>query len=150
MVKLDYYASIGFALELLAKSPYHRQHKIGDYLRIEVLPAIAAKQVRFYMSEDSVPSAFVTWAWLSKEVEKDIHSTGRALTQDEWKCGNHLFFNDWITPYNNIREVLHDMTHHIFPDQAATSLRRNQDGSVRRINRWTGINLRRVEEEAIV
>lgn len=149
MVKLDYYASMGFALELLAKSPYHRQQKVGDYIRIEIFPAIAANQIRFYMSEDDVPSALVTWAWLSKEVERDIHNTGRALARDEWNCGSRLFFNDWITPYNNIREVAHDMTHNIFADQVATSLRRNQDGSVRRINRWTGVNLRRAEEEAV-
>ena len=149
MVNIDYYASNGFALELLAQSKYHRQHQLGSYFRTEILPALWANQARFYLTEAGVPTAMVTWAWLSEEVEKEIHTTGRALTRDEWKCGDRLFFNDWITPYNNIREVLHDMTHVIFPDQVATSLRRNQDGTVRRINRWTGVNLRRTEEEAV-
>ena len=85
-----------------------------------------------------MPTAMVTWAWLNGDVERDVHETGRALSHEEWNCGKRLFFNDWITPYNNIREVLHDMTHNIFPDEAATSLRRNSDGTVRRVNRWTG------------
>ena len=89
----------------------------------------------------------VTWAWLSRDVEADVLATGRALDRDEWKCGDRLFFNDWITPYDNTREVLHDMTHNVFPGAVATSLRRNPDGTVRRVNRWTGVNLRRAKEE---
>lgn len=142
MVNIDHYASVGFALELLAKSDYHRQYKIGDYFRVEILPALWCGQCRFYLTPEGIPTAMVTWAWLSEQVESTIHSSGRALGQDEWNCGNRLFFNDWITPYGNIKEVAHDMTHNIFPNEVATSLRRNPDGSVRRINRWTGINLR--------
>lgn len=146
MVKIDYYSSVGYALELLAQSPYHRQHKLGDYFRTEILPAIWAGQIRFYVTDQGLPSAMATWAWLSKDVEADIHVTGRALTRDEWNCGDRLFFNDWVTPYGNIREIVHDMTHNIFPEEVATSLRRNPDGSVRRINRWTGIKLREAAE----
>lgn len=40
------------------------------------------------------------------------------------------------------------MTHAVFPDEIATSLRRRPDGSVRRINRWTGANLRRPSAQA--
>lgn len=144
---IDYYAGVGYALELLAQSEYHRTHILGDYFRMEILPALWYRQSRFYLTDDCVPTAMVTWAWLSKKVESEIHSTGRPLFQDEWKCGNRLFINDWITPYENVREVLRDMTHNVFPDEVATSLRRNPDGSVRRINRWTGVNLRKLREE---
>jgi cytolysin-activating lysine-acyltransferase len=37
----------------------------------------------------------------------------------------------------------------VFPDTVATSLRRNHDGSVRRINRWTGVNIRKTSMEAV-
>ncbi|WP_404405724.1 toxin-activating lysine-acyltransferase [Pelagibacterium halotolerans] len=149
MVNIDYYASVGYALELLAQSRYHKQHALGEYLRVEILPALWAKQARFYVTDTGIPTAMVTWAWLSEAVERDVHATGRALAHDEWNCGDRLFFNDWITPYDNIREVLHDMTHTIFPDEVATSLRRNADGSVRRINRWTGVNVRKATEGAV-
>ena len=148
MVNLDEYASAGFALELLAQSPYHKRHKLGDYFRTEILPALWVNQARFYLTEEGVPTAMVTWAWLNKEVEKDVHETGRSLTHDEWQCGDRLFCNDWITPYNNIREVLHDMKNNIFPNHIATSLRRNQDGSVRRINRWTNVKSQRMKKKA--
>ena len=147
MVSIDRYASTGYALELLARSDYHRQFELGAYFRVEVLPAFDCAQARFYLTPEGVPAAMVTWAWLSAEVARDVITTGRALTREEWTCGDRLFFNDWITPYGNVRDVLHDMTHNIFPDEVATSLRRNSDGSVRRVNRWTGANLRKCRQE---
>ena len=90
----------------------------------------------------------VTWAWLSKEVERDVHATGRALVHDEWQCGNRLFINDWIAPYGNIRALTHDIGKNVFPDDVATSLRRNPDGSVRRVCRWTGSKRRKANAEA--
>jgi len=77
----------------------------------------------------------VTWAWLSEPVEREVHATGRALAAHEWNCGNRLFFNDWVSPYGNAREIRRDIMQ-VFPVDLATSLRRNLDGSVRRINRW--------------
>ena len=138
----EYYSGFGFAIELLAHSEYHRKFEMGDYLDTEILPPMKCDQIRYYVSDGGIPTAMVTWAWLSEEIQTDIHATGRALTEDEWNCGDRLFFNDWITPYGNTRDVLKDMTHNIFPDEVATSLRRNPDSSVRRINRWTGINIR--------
>lgn len=46
MVKIDYFASVGYALELLAQSEYHRQFHLGDYFRVEILPALWCGQVR--------------------------------------------------------------------------------------------------------
>jgi len=145
-----YYENIGFALELLAQSIYHKQKNISDYFRVEVLPAIWKNQARFYVTKDGIPRAMVTWAWLSEAIEEEVHATGRALALHEWECGNRLFFNDWVTPYGNIQEVLRDMTCNLFPNEIATSLRRNQDGSVRRINRWTGANIRRFDKRAVM
>lgn len=149
MVNIDYYAATGYALELLAQSPYHRQFQLGAYFRVEILPALWCGQCRFYLTDQGTPTAMVTWAWLTDEVQCDLHHTGRALERDEWSNGSRLFFNDWITPFDNIREVLHDMTNNIFPNELATSLRRNSDGSVRRVNRWTGVNLRKAEIGAV-
>jgi cytolysin-activating lysine-acyltransferase len=148
MVNIDYYASVGYALELLAQSEYHRQFPLGDYFRVEILPALWCGQTRFYLTPEGVPTAMITWAWLSDEVQSEVHSSGRALRHDEWSCGNRLFCNDWITPYDNIREVVHDMTHNIFPNEIATSLRRNPDGTVRCAKRWTGVNLRKTNKKA--
>ncbi len=147
-MRIDLYAGVGYALELLAQSEYHRTRRLGDYFRTEILPALRCGQSRFHVTEDCVPTALVTWAWLSKEVETDVHATGRALFQDEWMCGDRLFINDWIAPYGNVRALTHDIGNNVFPDNVATSLRRNPDGSVRRVNRWIGANRRKTNAEA--
>lgn len=147
MRQIDFYASVGYALELLALSEYHRRLPVGRYLSVEILPALRHGQARFYLTPEGIPTAMVTWARLSQEVEREIHATGRAVAAHEWQCGDRLFCNDWITPYGNLREVVQDITQNVFPDAVATSLRRNPDGSVRRINRWTGAHLRRAKAE---
>ena len=135
---LDPYCSVGYALELLAHSPYHSQLEVGPYFDIEIMPPLERNQVRFYISEEGVPNGMVTWAWLSKEVELEVHQTGRALSADEWLCGDRLFFNDWIAPFGGSRKIAHDLVNNIFPNHTASSLRRNKDGSVRKVNRWLG------------
>ncbi len=148
-LNLDEYTQVGFALELLAQSDYHQQYSVGDYFRTEILPPIWTNQVRFYLTAEGVPTAMMTWAWLSQEVEQEMHQTGRSLEQDEWQSGERLFFNDWIAPYGNIRSVMHDIATNVFPDKTATSIRRNMDGSIRKINYWTGITLRQQREAKI-
>ena len=67
-MNIDYHTSVGFAVEMLAKSPYHRGFKIGDYLAIEILPALWANQVRFYLTDEGIPTAMLTWALLSDAI----------------------------------------------------------------------------------
>jgi len=81
----------------------------------------------------------VTWAWLSDEVRDDIHKSGRVLSKQEWKSGDNLFFNDFVTPYGHLKEVIRDLKN-LFPNEIATSLRRHQDSSVRKVNRWVGVD----------
>lgn len=138
---IDYCTSIGFALELLATSAYHKQLKARSYICSQILPALRVNQIRFYLTDQGIPTALVTWALLSEEVERELHTSGRSLTGKEWNCGPRLYFNDCIAPYGNYRVVSHDLVHNVFPDvKIASSLRRNADGTVRRINRWVGKN----------
>ena len=149
MVEIDNYASAGFALELLARSPYHRQQKLGDYYRTEILPAIWTQQIRFYLTEEGVPAAMVTWAWVNEDVEKDLHATGRSLGQGEWQCGKRMFMNDWVPPYGGLGHYVRDMMDNVFPNvEFASSMRRNLDGSVRRINRWHRPAVRAINRKA--
>lgn len=145
MVNSDYYIDVGYALELLAQSEYHKNSNMMTYFNNEILPPINAGQVEFYISAQGVPIGMATWAWLSTDLRNEVHKTGRTIVGEEWNSGNHLFFNDWITPYQNVRGFLKYMTGQVFPNEIATSLRRNPDGSIRRINRWVGINARKLK-----
>ncbi len=135
-VRIDPYAAAGYAVELLAFSDYHGNFPVGDYLSVEILPPVLRGQAHFHLAKEGIPLAMVTWAWLDSETEKEVLSTGRALEADEWKCGDRLFFNDWIAPFGHSREVMRHLRRNVFPGTSkASGVRRNRDGSVRRVGR---------------
>lgn len=146
-LKFDALAALGMAIQQLATSAYHQKFKLSYYLPIEILPPLMAKQVQCYVGLDGNPLGLVTWAWLSKPVQTDLHSSGRALEAVEWSEGFRLFFNDWITEPAAFRAAMTHMTERKFPDEIASSLRRNPDGSVRRVNKWVGKNLQKSQIE---
>ena len=134
----DVLTALGIAVHQLAGSPYHRQFPLSAYLPVEILPPVEGGQIRCYADTSGSPLGVVTWAWLSNDAVPDVHATGRSLASEEWSSGNNLFFNDWITHKTAFRPAMNEMCNHLFADCIATSLRRNQDGSVRRVNRWIG------------
>jgi cytolysin-activating lysine-acyltransferase len=131
-------ALVGIAVAMMAQAPYHGQFKLGRYLTREVLPAVERGQCAGYVDGDGQAVGFVSWAFLDEQSHTEILATGRSLRSDEWTCGPHLFFNDWISDKSAFRPIMAEMTQTRFADYIATSLRRNMDGSVRRINRWVG------------
>jgi hemolysin-activating ACP:hemolysin acyltransferase len=139
---VDTFAILGLAIQELQKSHYHRQFKLSYYLPVEILPPLRRAQFRAYVTPTGASAGFVTWAWVSDETLDALHRTGRALTGPEWAGGQYLFMNDIITDPGMARLVVNELAERIFPDEEATSLRRTPNGSIRRINRWSGRNLR--------
>lgn len=137
-LKFDALTSLGLIIQQLSKSPYHQQFKLSYYLPVEVIPPLTAQQAVCFIENRSFPLGLVTWAWLSEQTKNKVHKTGCALRLENWSEGKNLFFNDWITDKRCFRAAMKFMTHDMFPDQTASSLRRNTDGSVRKINRWVG------------
>lgn len=142
-LRFDALTALGVTIGQLADSPYHRQFKLSYYLPVEILPPLKANQLRCFLGAEGTPLGLTTWAWLSDDLRHDIHKTGRALQPDEWTGGSHPFVNDWITEPRAFRAVMAEKRDVLFPDHIVSSLRRNTDGSVRRVNKWVGRNLQR-------
>lgn len=142
-LKFDALSALGMTIGQLATSPYHQQFKLFYYLPVEILPPLQAEQFRCFLDATGEARGLVTWAWLNDVAKKEVHSSGRALTISEWASGQNLFFNDWITDPEIFRAAMAQMTSEVFPNEIASSLRRNPDGSVRRVNKWTGRNLQK-------
>lgn len=138
MMAIDVYASAGYVLELLARSPYHRPFPFRRYFEVEILPPLQSSQARFYLTPGGIPTGFVSWAFLDEATLDEILSTGRALRAGEWACGENLFFNDFIAPYGTLPEIIKDLKTNMFPGRRATSIRRHSDGSIRSVKRWRG------------
>lgn len=143
----DVLTALGVTIHQLAGSPYHQQFLLSRYLPVEILPALENGQIRCYSDISGEPMGIVTWAWLEEKIVPEIHATGRSLASQEWVGGAHLFFNDWITDRQAFRPAMNEMCGVLFSERFATSIRRNQDGSVRKINRWIGKKF--VQEETL-
>ena len=142
-LKFDALTALGMTIQQLATSPYHQQFKLSYYLPVEILPPLKVEQYRCFLGAEGKAQGIVAWAWLNDVANKEVHISGRALAASEWSSGPHLFFNDWITVPEVFRATMTHMTHKVFPNATASSLRRNLDGSIRRINKWIGRNLQK-------
>jgi len=149
METIDYYNKFGIALHLLAKSEYHKHHHAYEYLMTEIWPPILFNQNKIYF-ENNTPIGLVTWAWINEDVKCEIHQSGRALTGDEWQSGDSLFFNDFIAPFGHAKVVAKDLKYGLFKDQVATSIHRNVDGGIGRIQTWIGTDVKNSAAKEIV
>ncbi|MFC5586090.1 toxin-activating lysine-acyltransferase [Nitratireductor kimnyeongensis] len=136
MMPIDLYSGVGYALELLARSENHRNFSLKRYLEVEILPPLRLGQARFYLTPDGIPTGFASWAFLDEDTERTVLETGRALGVHEWRCGDRLFFNDFLAPYGTAREIIFDLRKNIFPGRRATSVRRHASGALRSVKHW--------------
>ena len=138
MDKLNSYSQIGICFELLAHSDTHKNYSCATYLDTEVCPANWLSQLRIYFNDDQEPVAFVTWAEVCEQTQKELIDDSRALYYQDWNNGDNLYFNDFVAPWGGVKEILTDLTSHIFADREAFSLSRHADGTVRKKHRWIG------------
>lgn len=137
--EIDMYSSLGFAIELLSLSSYHKDIILNFYIHKNFLPPLRHQQIKLYLSSDGIPVALVTWARISEAVVSEIQLTGRSLELADWNCGEEFFFNDFVSPYGCTKSVISDLKYNVVPRGClARSLRRNQNGTIRRVSRWVG------------
>ena len=139
---------IGCATELYARSPYHFDYDLAVGVDEDISPPVTHKQIKLYFNQNGVPNALVTWAWLTNESLKQVTIDDGGLEYDEWRSGPNLFLHDWIAPDGNLRKITRDMKESVFPNETATSIRRNHDGSIRRVSQWVGQNHKEKISEA--
>ena len=133
---------IGCAVELCSVSDYHSDQDVAIWIDEDFLPPVRHGQAKLYTDMAGKPIGLFTWAWLSDELFQAVVYSDYDLEEDEWNCGKNMYVHDLIAPHGSVRKLVYDMTHNVFPDEIAVSLRRNSDGSVRRVNCWTGVNVR--------
>jgi cytolysin-activating lysine-acyltransferase len=135
--------ALGAAILALARSDYHRGFDLRRYLRRHILPPLARGGMRTWFDADGSVAGFVTWGLVSPVVEAELHRTGRALGGRDWASGDRVFINDLVTAPDAFREIFTELKADLFRNADVSSLRRNPDGSVRRVNRWRGDGLRK-------
>ncbi len=138
MGEKDFYTILGATTELMAASIYHRQRNLKTYFYFQIFPAIRTGQIKIVFSTSDIPEALVTWAWLSDGIiEAMLSDQDEFIKGTEWNSGSILFFNDFIAPYGNMRAFFKHIFINVFPkEDVGFSVRRNNDGSIRKKNIW--------------
>lgn len=130
---------LGAVSWLMAHAPYHSQWNLFDFER-EIAPPIALKQYRLYHTDQGEPTGFVSWAFISSDVKQALITRARPMQLDDWKSGEIVLIYDLIAPFGHCTHIVNDLRSHQFANDESISIRRNLDGSVRKINQWVGRN----------
>jgi cytolysin-activating lysine-acyltransferase len=65
------------------------------------------------------------------------------LSEAELQSGDLIYFTDFIAPYGHTRKIAHDIKHNVFPGSAGKSLRFTEQGKLKRIFTFHGVNYKK-------
>lgn len=134
---------IGEVAALMMLSKVHRKMQVRDIADI-ILPPINLSQFRIYHNSKQEPVGFVAWGNFDSATLQKYLSGSVVLTKKEWNSGNSLFFTDFISPYGHTKKIFKDLTHNIFPNHTAQTIRFTEQGKHRKkIIKLYGKNVRR-------
>lgn len=129
--------ALGAAAFLAMHSPVHRSWSLADAERLFV-PPIKVNQGSLYILEGRY-IGFVTWAFLNEEVADDFLSGRAKLMPQHWTGGQTPWIIDLLAPFGHVRQMVTHLRKEIFPGVACVqSVRRREDGQIRKTNLWWG------------
>ncbi|KAI9135429.1 toxin-activating lysine-acyltransferase [Acaryochloris sp. CCMEE 5410] len=113
---------------LMLQSPQHWHCTIKE-LEARILPSLTLNQFRFY-EVGGQPIGFVSWAYLSDEVEEKYQTGEYKLLPQEWRSGERLWCTNFISPFEHDPSIFEDLRQTIFPQgTTAKMIRTQEDGS---------------------
>jgi cytolysin-activating lysine-acyltransferase len=136
-----YCARLGAAVSLLQRSARHRKMPIVSITRW-LKPALLLDQFRLFCSQDGnnegVPVGFMTWAYLSPEVDARRRVSNRMpLHSTEWCEGHVLWIIDLVTLRGYAKSIIQCAQETMFSESSeATFAQYHPDGRLRRIVTW--------------
>ncbi|WP_245525649.1 toxin-activating lysine-acyltransferase [Mesorhizobium sp. M00.F.Ca.ET.216.01.1.1] len=134
--RIGYFEALGMVTALALASELHRDWSISD-VDHNIIPALRVGQCKIYRDDRGQPTACVTWAVVDKETHSELLLFGRTPPSGKWSSGPHLWFIDAITPFGHPIHLVRDLQRNHFAHlREAHAIRRNPDGSIKRIQTW--------------
>lgn len=131
-------AVLGEMCWLYSQSPLHQGWPMIS-IQQWLLPALMHKQYRIY-HQGAKPVGFVTWAWLSQEVETAYVRNTRSLQPKDWKSGDRGWILDYVAPFGDAKRIASDLKTNIFKDDVGRFLRTRKGSDVVKIMYVHGAN----------
>jgi cytolysin-activating lysine-acyltransferase len=134
---------VGEITSLLMLSKVHRLHQVRDIADI-ILPAINLNQFRIYRNAKKESIALVTWAYFSKEVEKEYLKGKGVLSEKELKSGDIIYMTDFIAPFGHTKKIIKELQTKVFPNDEVNALRFIEQGKARsKLWKFHGVNYKK-------
>lgn len=137
--------ALGAAVGLAVHSPYHRKWKVASVERL-IVSAIELNQFVLYTDIDR-PVGFVSYAFLSPDVERKILGRTGSMERADWNSGPQPWVIDVLAPFGHGPSIVTDLRKTQFPDSIVMSIRRTTDGAIRRVNMWRGANVEAIPSQ---
>ncbi|NFV78774.1 toxin-activating lysine-acyltransferase [Magnetospirillum aberrantis] len=109
------FTTLGAVAWLMGRSPAHRHLFMAD-LDWLVLPPLQLGQARLY-HRDNQPIAYVSWGFLSEEVEARLLAGTPRLKPTDWKSGDRPWVIETVAPFaqaSALEEIVADLTKTVF------------------------------------
>jgi len=74
-------------------------------------PIVLDQQIHIY--ENNELKAFISYAFLNKEVEKSWLTLNQKIKLDEWNCGNSIWIIDALSPWGHGRAATTKLEDHL-------------------------------------
>ena len=127
---------MGLASAAMMRSDKYCQYPIAC-LSLWIRPAILLEQIHFFFDEGGHFVGYLTWALLAEDTEHRLINDADVLFHiSEWNEGDRLWILDFVVTNKSIRKIIKE-AFELFPNFGeAKSLRRTDDGAVRKISTW--------------
>jgi cytolysin-activating lysine-acyltransferase len=133
----EFLERVGRVATVMGRSPQYCQYPIAC-IQLWLEPAIRHDQIKFFHNESGVVVGYMTWAWLAEDTEdRLIHDPSVLLHISEWNEGDRLWILDLVLLSGDIRARLREAATLFKREKLARSLRRRDDGTVRKVTTWS-------------
>lgn len=105
---------LGLATMLMLQCKEYSEYQILC-LKVWTEQAILHRQIKFFFNDLGAPVGYVTWAYLSEEIENKIAREGLCLLHpSEWDEGDRLWILDFCSPGGHTWDIVRHIKHKMF------------------------------------
>lgn len=142
----EFFAKVGIVASLMGASTRYCTYPVAC-IALWLEPAIRHDQVYIFRNESGAPIGYITWAWLAADTEhRLVNDLDVLLHISEWNEGDRLWILDFVLISGDVRSCIREAAHLFKQTMWAKSIRRNDDGTVRRVTRWRLMALRHTSQ----
>lgn len=126
--------NVGRLCCLMAADSYYRNFILSDINRM-ILPPVELGQFLLFKRAEAV-TGFLTYAFVSKEVESDILLADRRIQTEHWNSGDRVWIVDTIISSGDLYSIRKQLFKAFQQFEEVRYIRRDEYQNMKRINRF--------------